>query len=271
MKRLYLILIISLICASSDAQKKFFYNSAAEYSFIKQTDSTDKTSKKRMENFSLYIGDKASFFVSNNRINLDTLLQNANFSDIAMLKTLPKASSNKRILKKEDVQKLSIYNEFYDKTYHYNDAIDLKWKILNVHDSLNRMKLRKAETQFRGRKYIAWYTDEIPASAGPYKFSGLPGLIVKLQDTKNEIEYSMISFRHFKKNKTLTLAYDQNGPSVSKNEYRATEESFYSNPIPYMEEQGAFFSEETKRIIKQKFKNKKKQNSNPIELKDDDL
>lgn len=263
--------ITFFVCIIGYAQEQFNYNSIAEYRFIKQTDSTDKTSKKRMENFSLYMGDNASFFVSNNRINLDTLLQNANFSDIAMLKTLPKASSNKRILKKEDAQKLSIYNEFYDKTYHYNDAVALKWKILNVHDSLNRMKLRKAETQFRGRKYIAWYTNEIPASAGPYKFSGLPGLIVKLYDTKYEIEYSMISFRHFKKNKTLTLAYEQNGPSVSKNEYKATEESFYSNPIPYMEEQGAFFSEETKRIIKQKFKSKKKQNSNPIELKDDNL
>lgn len=270
MKRLYLILITFLICASSDAQKKFIYNSVAEYSFIKQTDSTDETSKKRMENFSLYMSDNASFFVSNNRINLDTLLHNANFSDIAKLKRLPKAFSNKRILKEEDAQELSIYNEFYDKTYLYSDTITLKWKILNVYDRLNHMKLRKAETQFRGRTYVAWYTNEIPASAGPYKFSGLPGLIVKLHDTKNEIEYSMISFRHFKKSKTLTLAYEKNGPSVSKSEYKATEESFKSNPIPYMEEQGAVFPEETKRIIKQKFKNKKKQKNNPIELKDDD-
>lgn len=44
---------------------------------------------------------------------------------------------------------------------------------------------RKAYTTYRGRNYIAWYTSEIPINEGPYKFRGLPGLIVLVYDSQN--------------------------------------------------------------------------------------
>lgn len=44
-------------------------------------------------------------------------------------------------------------------------------------------KAYMASTEFGGRKWIAWYTKEIPISDGPYKFYGLPGLILKISDS----------------------------------------------------------------------------------------
>ena len=45
---------------------------------------------------------------------------------------------------------------------------------------------QKATASFRGRIYEAWFCPEIPVNDGPWKFFGLPGLILKVTDT-NEI------------------------------------------------------------------------------------
>lgn len=42
---------------------------------------------------------------------------------------------------------------------------------------------QKAECDYGGRHWIAWFTSEIPLSFGPYKFRGLPGMILKIEDT----------------------------------------------------------------------------------------
>lgn len=40
-------------------------------------------------------------------------------------------------------------------------------------------KAQKATAKYGGRKWTAWFCQEIPIPNGPYKFGGLPGLIVK--------------------------------------------------------------------------------------------
>jgi len=41
---------------------------------------------------------------------------------------------------------------------------------------------RKAVCSFRGRVIEAWFSPDIPINNGPWKFGGLPGLILKLYD-----------------------------------------------------------------------------------------
>lgn len=42
---------------------------------------------------------------------------------------------------------------------------------------------------FRGRTYSAWFTLDIPVSAGPFKFTGLPGLILEISDQDKEFSW----------------------------------------------------------------------------------
>ena len=39
----------------------------------------------------------------------------------------------------------------------------------------------KASTEFRGRQYIVYYTNEIANQGGPWKFDGLPGFILRVE------------------------------------------------------------------------------------------
>ena len=52
----------------------------------------------------------------------------------------------------------------------------------------------KATTRFRGRDYVAWYTEEIPLSYGPYKFRGLPGLITCIYDKDRDHVFTLQGF-----------------------------------------------------------------------------
>ena len=48
-------------------------------------------------------------------------------------------------------------------------------------------KCHKATLTFGQRVYTAWYAPDIPIHYGPYKFEGLPGLIMQIEDSRKEI------------------------------------------------------------------------------------
>lgn len=60
----------------------------------------------------------------------------------------------------------------------------ISWKLFDEEKKINNYSCKKAETTFRGRTYIVWYTEEIPVSFGPWKLNGLPGLILSADDTE---------------------------------------------------------------------------------------
>lgn len=81
---------------------------------------------------------------------------------------------------------------FFDYYIFEDDNEPQKWAI--VADSVKTIlgyKCRKAVCSYRGRDYEAWYAPDISVSAGPWKFSGLPGLIMNVQDTKGHYTFEI--------------------------------------------------------------------------------
>ena len=69
-----------------------------------------------------------------------------------------------------------------------------------IHDDtmlLIGQRCQKATCYFRGRKYEAWFTMDIPISKGPWKFGGLPGLILKITDDKYLYSFECIRIEQF--------------------------------------------------------------------------
>lgn len=77
--------------------------------------------------------------------------------------------------------------------YTYDDTVKLRWIITNEKkiDKLGN-QLQKAEVLFKGRKWSAYFDTNLPIDAGPYKFYGLPGLIVELYDDKKDYIFKLI-------------------------------------------------------------------------------
>lgn len=81
-------------------------------------------------------------------------------------------------------------------TLHYQDSIPaLDWRFSNdVSDIVLGYECQKATSDFAGRTYTAWFTTELPLPFGPYKFGGLPGLILKIQDNEQQFCWEALGF-----------------------------------------------------------------------------
>ena len=55
---------------------------------------------------------------------------------------------------------------------------------------------QKASLQFRGRNYEAWFAPQIPINEGPWKFFGLPGLILKVKDADGMFDIECIGLEN---------------------------------------------------------------------------
>lgn len=69
------------------------------------------------------------------------------------------------------------YNCYYQESYPL-----MKWMLTNDHATMLGYPCQKATCTFRGRSYVAWFAPDIPVHYGPWKFGGLPGLILKVYD-----------------------------------------------------------------------------------------
>lgn len=57
-----------------------------------------------------------------------------------------------------------------------------EWSLQGDTASFLGHQCQKAMCHWRGRDYIAWFAPDIPIRRGPWKFGGLPGLIMKVHD-----------------------------------------------------------------------------------------
>ena len=79
------------------------------------------------------------------------------------------------------------------------------WVITTEKKKIGEYVCTKATTEFRGRKYSAWFTADIPVNTGPWKLCGLPGLILEANDTQNEIRFQLIKLKTIPDNLKLEI------------------------------------------------------------------
>ncbi|GGF19053.1 hypothetical protein GCM10011518_30570 [Flavobacterium limi] len=82
-----------------------------------------------------------------------------------------------------------IFNSKYKVT---EDLPVMNWKLSKDGESkiIDKFVCNKATLSFRGRNYVAWYTPYISSQFGPWKFYGLPGLILEVYDTDNNYHWT---------------------------------------------------------------------------------
>ena len=83
-------------------------------------------------------------------------------------------------------QEQTVYDDYSDQFAKYNEPFqELQWEV--VADSTKTIlgyECMMASASYHGRDWTAWFAPEIPVQDGPWKFTGLPGLILKATESQ---------------------------------------------------------------------------------------
>lgn len=127
------------------------------------------------------------------KIQVDQMQKSGVFKDVSKMMTMPKFSEKVYKfypeMKVQYVERIS--SGFTPLNIGYNDDAKMNWQISNEKAKIGSYNTQKATTEFGGRKWNAWFSSDIPLQDGPYKFHGLPGLIVKIEDDGNNYSWEL--------------------------------------------------------------------------------
>lgn len=91
---------------------------------------------------------------------------------------------------------INYFGHIFMNYYKYSEPIpEFDWTITHETENIMGYECVKATADWRGRKWFAWFSD-IPVNGGPWKFQGLPGLILKVEDSEGDHSIYAIGFKN---------------------------------------------------------------------------
>lgn len=139
-------------------------------------------------------------FSNLNKIETSTeLVKLANGEEITQVITFEDTSRVFRIFEKKffkDYLNKKIYAELFvnEKKQIVDNFYDWQWEITNEKKEISGYMCTKAISKINGYHFEAWFTEEIPISAGPEKFDSLPGLILYVNTGAVELVAKSVKF-----------------------------------------------------------------------------
>ncbi|WP_061084588.1 GLPGLI family protein [Chryseobacterium indologenes] len=259
-KYIFLFLVLFVYTGLFSQQKDYSFGYRLEYT----PDSADVLNTK-VEDFVLFIDKAKSYFVSENFLKRDSILKAiSNSQDITFNMSKVPNTRFRSVVVKENA-KVDFYDNILKYYFSYQEKPEFNWKLVNEKQKIGNYNCSKAETEYGGRKWVAWYTSDLPINDGPYKFNGLPGLIVKIEDSKSNYRYDLINVkqRSLPDNVIFTEKYFKQHKAISKDDYKKAVKNINENMINEAAQNGLTIAPESLELVK---KNLSKRN-NPIELK----
>lgn len=191
MKKFFLLLLLTIFMGvnAQETANRFFY----QLTFKPKKDSArmdkvmtslDITTKKSIyQDFTIPAQDSII------KAEVDAMEKAGTFKDLMKSIRMPKFSY--KVAKAYPEMKTTFSDQIGRKRMGYEEELKFDWKISNEKQKIGEYNAQKATTEFGGRKWTAWFSTDIPFPDGPYKFSGLPGLIVKIEDEGNNYSWEL--------------------------------------------------------------------------------
>lgn len=91
--------------------------------------------------------------------------------------------------------KITSQEMLYPYRYMTDEPLEIQdWTLMDGQDSICGYASLSATTKYHGFTWNVYYTEDVPASIGPWKLGGLPGLITKATDAKGIHTFTLYGF-----------------------------------------------------------------------------
>ncbi len=270
----FFFLLPLFICANLHAQidQLVQYDYRVNYDYTFQPDKQDSTIVVT-EDMLLEAGPLYSNFCSYKLFQRDSVIMAVdelakNSSSPPMMPRMPRPQINYKIFKEHSAQQMHYATAFGVKRAAYQETLPVfNWQLEEGEESIAGYVCKKATTSFAGRDYIAWYTPDISIADGPYKFFGLPGLILTIYDQQRQHVFTATSIE--KKPRAAMLAkwkgvYMQQFPN--KEAFTAYADKLKENPALMYEQDLIKVPQKVTDRVVEDTKNAIARFTNPLEL-----
>ena len=241
------------------------------YDVVYKKDSTSNITTK--ENYILDIGTKETKYYTYDFFVADSLITN----NIPFPKEMKLNTSDIIVHKNNN-------NEFFQYDLLENTVLQLqtndtqKWNLSQEKKNVKNLSLQKAITTWGGRNWTAWFAEEIPFQEGPYKFHGLPGLIVEIYDDKKNYHFELVRSEKIKEEENQFIEMSEKlGIPITWEKYKTAKLKYYESPVNFIKNSaenseqlylndGTIVNSKNSKEIDEQLKNSIRKYNNPIEL-----
>lgn len=201
------------------------------YEVKSKKDSTN--TKQTSEMYHLDIGTENVFYYARDYFLLDSIMTNQ--LPMTLMGDVPNLSDVN--VHKKNAKKYTTYEITEYDLYKLETSKPQLWELSDEKKKIGPYQVQKATTKWGGRNWTAWFSPEIPFSEGPYKFAGLPGLILEIFDEKDNYVFKIVKSENYPKTYETSQLFSfmmQNAVPVTEEKYRKMKLSHYQDPLSFL-------------------------------------
>lgn len=145
--------------------------------------------------------------------------------------------SHLTVVKKNGI--LIVSDKFINETLVYEEPFPaFNWQIASQTDTVCGYLCHLATCDFRGRHWQVWFTPEIPIMEGPWKFAGLPGLIIKACDSKRDFIFELVYVSESQHRIISSAPSKDPFQKTTRVQFMAVDRKSKQDPTAFLESQG---------------------------------
>ena len=192
-------------------------------------------------NATLISNEKYSLYEMNYRNNQNLIDEEDDDNGQTFLSI--KTSSNPYIFKNYLKKIMFSKERIVVKPMLVKDSINIfNWTLTNNKKTILTYPCQEAKLFFRGRNYTAFFTTELNFNGGPWKFSGLPGVILEIKSDDGVFEISANDIRVINKSTKIENPFENLEESITWDEFIKKYRKKYDELLSYVDENNVTMS-----------------------------